>query len=146
MPAHPQEAWIGPDVGNDRRLVGRRNAAGDTLPERHARPADLEAVEPVGRGERQVRSIPVKEVQRGDVRVQRVAGPVDHGLEQLVPRPRGRGERATSCRKRSCWSWFAAADDKPRISLPSGDEPGEWVRVRWARWDVRSATATTIQA
>ena len=90
--AYPQEPGIGLDVSDDRRLVGRRDPAGDTLPERHARPADLEAVEPVGRGEGQVRSIPVKEVQRGDIRVQRVAGPVDHGLEQLVPCPRGRGE------------------------------------------------------
>ena len=68
------------------------DAAGDALAVRHPRPADLEAVEAVRRRQRQVGSVPIEQVQRGDVRVERVAGPVDHGLEQLVPRPGGRRE------------------------------------------------------
>ena len=66
--------------------------AGDALAERHPRPADLVAVEAVRGRERQVGSVPIEQVQRGDVRVERVAGPVDDGLEQLVPRPGGRRE------------------------------------------------------
>ena len=66
------------------------DAAGDALAERDPRPADLEAVEAVRRGQRQVRSVAVEQVERGDVGVERVAGPVDDRLEQLVPRPRGR--------------------------------------------------------
>ena len=89
-PAHPQEAVVGLDVGNDQRSPVRRDAAGHALAERDARPADLEAVEPVRRGEGQVRSIAVEQVQRGDVGVEHIAGPVDDGLEQLVPGSGGR--------------------------------------------------------
>ena len=90
--AHPQEARVGLDVRDDQRLARRGDAAGDALAERHPRPADLEAVEPGRRRQRQVRSVAVQQVEGGDVRVERVAGPVDDRLEQLVPRPRGRGE------------------------------------------------------
>ena len=68
------------------------DAAGDALAERDPGPADLVAVEAVRRGQRQVRSVAVEQVERGDVGVERVAGPVDDRLEQLVPRPRGRRE------------------------------------------------------
>ena len=90
--ADPQEARVGLDVGDDQRTLGRRDVAGDALAERHARPADLEAVEAVRRGERQVRSVPVEQVERGDIGMERIARPVDDGLQQLVPGPRGRRE------------------------------------------------------
>ena len=70
----------------------RGDAARDALAERDAGPADLEAVEAVRRRERQVRSVAVEQVERGDIGVERIAGPVDDGLEQLVPRPRRRRE------------------------------------------------------
>ena len=92
MPADPQEAGVGLDVGDDQRLALGGDAAGHALAERDPRPADLVAVEAVRRGQRQVRSVAVEQVERGDVRVERVAGPVDDGLEQLVPRPRRRRE------------------------------------------------------
>ena len=88
--ADPQEAGIGLDVRDDERATVRGDPAGHALAERDARPADLEAVEAVRGGQRQVRSVAVEQVERGDVRVQHVPGPVDDGLEQLVPRPRGR--------------------------------------------------------
>ena len=66
--------------------------AGDALAERDPRPADLVAVEAVRGGEGQVRSIPIQQVEGGDVRVERVAGPVDDRLEELVPGPRRRRE------------------------------------------------------
>ena len=92
MPADPQEALLGRDVRNDERLAGLGDEPGHALAERHPRPADLEAVEAVRRRQRQVGSVPIEQVQRGDVRVECVAGPVDDGLEQLVPRSRGRRE------------------------------------------------------
>ena len=69
------------------------DAPGHAFAERHARAADLEPVEAVGRSQRQVRSVPVEQVERGDIRVQDVPGPVDDGLEQLVPGA-GRGREA----------------------------------------------------
>ena len=66
------------------------DAPGHALAERHPRPADLEAIEAVGRGQGQVRSVAIEQVERGDVGVERVAGPVDDRLEQLVPGPRRR--------------------------------------------------------
>ena len=90
--ADPQEARVGPDVRDDQGFAAGGDAAGHALAERHARPADLEPVEAVGRGQRQVRSVPVEQVERGDIRVQDVPGPVDDGLEQLVPRPGRRRE------------------------------------------------------
>ena len=90
--ADPQEARVGLDVGDDQRTAIRGDPPGDALTERDARATDLEAVETVGGGQRQVRSIAVEQVERGDVRVEHVAGPVDDGLEQLIPRPRGRRE------------------------------------------------------
>ncbi len=88
--ADPQEAGIGLDVRDDQRAAVRGDPTGHALAERDARPADLEAVEAVRGGQRQVRSVAVEQVERGDVRVQHVPGPVDDGLEQLVPRPGGR--------------------------------------------------------
>ena len=88
--ADPQEARVGLDVGDDQRAVAGGDVAGDALAERHPRPADLEAVEAVGRGQRQVRSIAVEQVERGDIGMERVARPVDDRLQQLVPRPRRR--------------------------------------------------------
>ncbi len=63
--------------------------AGHSVAVRHPRPSDLEAIEAGRRGERQVRSVAVEEIQGRNVGVERIAGPVDDGLEQLVPRPRG---------------------------------------------------------
>ena len=88
--AHPQEAVVGTDVGDRQRLALGGDPAGHSLPERHPRPADLEAVEAVRRRQRQVRSVAVEQIERGDVGVQHVPGPVHDGLEQFVPRPRGR--------------------------------------------------------
>ena len=90
--ADPQEARVGLDIGDDQRLLMGRDAAGHALAERHAGPADLEPVEPVRGGERQVRSVPVEQVQRGDIGVERVPRPVDDRLEELVPGARRRGE------------------------------------------------------
>ena len=93
MPRTHRNRGVGLDVGDDQRLAVGGDPAGDALAERHARPADLEAVEAVGRGQGQVRSVAVEEVQRGDIGVEDIAGPVDDGLEQLVPRP-GRRRQA----------------------------------------------------
>ena len=90
--ADPQEARLRADVRDDERLARRGDVAGHALAVRHPRPPDLEAIEAGRRGERQVRSIAVEEVEGGDVGVERIAGAVDDGLEQLVPRPRGRRE------------------------------------------------------
>ena len=90
--AHPQEAVVLADVGRRDRLAHRCHPAGDPLPEGHDRAADLVAVEPVRRGEPEVEPVAVEEVERGDVRPERVAGAVDDGLEELLPRPRGRRE------------------------------------------------------
>ena len=92
MPRTHRKRGSDADVGDDERLARLRDAAGHAFAERHPGPADLVAVEAVRRGERQVGSVPIEQVQRGDVRVERVAGPVDDGLEQLVPRPGGRRE------------------------------------------------------
>ena len=91
--ADPQEPRIGPDVRDDQRLASRGDAPGDPFGERHPRPADLETVEAVRGGQRQVRSVPVEQVERGDIRVQDVPGPVDDRLEELIPGP-GRGREA----------------------------------------------------
>ena len=88
--ADPQEARVGLDVRDHQRLAMRGDPARDPLPERDARPADLEPVEAVGRGQRQVRSVTVEQVQRGDIGMEGVARPVDDRLEQLVPGARGR--------------------------------------------------------
>ena len=90
--ADPQEARIGLDVGDHQRLAMGRHGAGHAFAERDPRPADLEAVEAVGRGQRQVRSVPVEQVERGDIGMEGVARPVDDRLEQLVPGARGRGQ------------------------------------------------------
>ena len=68
------------------------DAARDALAERNPGPADLVAIEAVRRGEGQVGSVPIEQVERGDVGVERIAGPVDDRLEELVPRPRRRRE------------------------------------------------------
>ena len=88
--ADPQEARVLLDVRDDERSLTRGHRAGHALAEGHPRPADLEPVEAVGRGERQVRSITVEQVERGDVRMEGIAGPVDDRLQQLVPGARGR--------------------------------------------------------
>ena len=71
------------------RLAMGRDVAGHALAERDPRPADLEPVEAVRRGQRQVRSVPVEQVERGDIGMEGVARPVDDRLEQLVPGARG---------------------------------------------------------
>ena len=88
--ADPQEARVGLDVRDDQRLLAGRDGARDPFAERDAGASDLEAIEPVGRGERQVRSIPVEQIERGHIGMEGVAGAVDDRLEQLVPRA-GRG-------------------------------------------------------
>ena len=90
--AHPQEAVVLADVGRRDRLAHRGHPPGDPLAEGHDRPADLVAVEAVRGGEPEVQPVAVEEVERGDVRTERVAGAVDDGLEELLPRPRGRRE------------------------------------------------------
>ena len=91
--ADPQEPRVCPDVRDDRRSPVGRDAAGDALAERNAGPADLEAIQAVGGGEGQVRSVPIEQVERGDVGVEHIASPVDDGLEELVPGP-GRRRQA----------------------------------------------------
>ena len=81
-----------PDVRYDLGLAIGGDPPGHALAERHAGAPDLVPVEPVRRGEGQVRLVAVEEVEGGDIRVERVAGLVDDGLEQLVPGPRGRGQ------------------------------------------------------
>jgi hypothetical protein len=88
--ADPQEARIGLHVLDDLRLAVGRDVAGHALTERDPRAADLEPVETVGRGQRQVRSVPVEQVEGGDIGMERVARPIDDRLEELVPRARGR--------------------------------------------------------
>ena len=90
--ADPQEARVGADVRDDQRLAGGGDAAGHALAEGHARPADLEAVQAVGGGQRQVGPVAVEQVERRDVRVEGVARLVDDRLQQLVPGPGGRGQ------------------------------------------------------
>ena len=90
--ADPQEARVHPDVGDHERLARGGNPSGDALAVRHPGPADLETVETGRRRQRQVRSIAVEQVERGDIGVERVAGAVDDRLEELVPRPRRRRE------------------------------------------------------
>ena len=92
MPRTHRKRGSDRDVRDDERLARRRDAAGDALAERHPGPADLEAIEAVRRGQGQVGSVAIEQVERGDIGVERIAGPVDDRLEQLVPRPRGRRE------------------------------------------------------
>ena len=86
----PQEAGVRADVHDDIGWRDRGHPPGDPLPERHDGAADLVAVEPVRRREPEVEPVPVEEVERGDVRPERVARAVDHGLEELLPGPGGR--------------------------------------------------------
>ena len=90
--ADPQEAGIGLHVGDDQRLLRGGDAARSRLHRTAPAPGRSGTVEAVGGGQRQVRSVAVQQVERGDVGVERVAGPVDDRLEQLVPGPRGRRE------------------------------------------------------
>ena len=90
--ADPQEARVGADVRDDQRLAGGGDAAGDALAERHPGAADLVAVQAVRGRQRQVRAVAVEQVERRDVGVEGVARLVDDRLEQLVPRPRRRGQ------------------------------------------------------
>ena len=83
--ADPQEPRVVLDVRDHERYAGRGDAPGDPLAEGHARPTDLVAVEPVGGGQREHRPVAVEEVQRTDVRPQRIARAVDDRLEELVP-------------------------------------------------------------
>ena len=92
MPRTHRKRGLGRHVGDRRAARGLRRRS-RSRPRRTAPgPADLVPVEAVRRRERQVRSIPIEQVERGDVRVERVAGPVDDRLEQLVPGPRRRRE------------------------------------------------------
>ena len=143
--ADPQEAGVGPDVGDDQRLARRGDAAGDALAERHARPADLEAVEAVGRGQRQVRSIAVEQVERGDVGVERVAGPVDDGLEQLVPRPRGRREARDLVQEAQLLELVRRRPSTSRAGASAGDGRATGAR-RWTRGSHDRSRRITIQA
>ena len=86
--ADPEEARVGSDVGDDEGLAARGDAARHAFSEWHPRATDLEAIEAVRRSERQVGSIPIQQVQRGDVGVEGIAGPVDDRFEELVPGPR----------------------------------------------------------
>jgi hypothetical protein len=77
----------------------------DAFAERHARPPDLEPVEAVRRRQRQVRSVPIQQVERGDIGMERIARPVNHRLQQLVHVRAVVASRATSWRKRTWASW-----------------------------------------
>ena len=81
----PQEPRVVLDVADDDRLAALGDAAGHALAERHAGAADLESVEAVRRREGQVGSVPVEEVERRDLPVERVPGLVDDRLEELIP-------------------------------------------------------------
>ena len=78
---------------------------------------------------------------------QRVAGPVDDGLEQLVPRPSGRGEPRNLVQEAQL---LKLVPRRPRTTRAHRRRPATSPRMGagalGARWDVRSATATTIQA
>jgi hypothetical protein len=91
-PADPQEALIAAHVGDHERLARLRDAARHARPERHPRTTDLEPIEPVRGGERQVLGVTIEEVQGGDARPERVARLVDDRLEELFPCARGGGQ------------------------------------------------------
>ncbi len=57
--ADPQEAVVGPHVGDDERLAARRDPAGDALAERDPGAADLVSIEAVRRGQGQGGSIAI---------------------------------------------------------------------------------------
>ena len=116
------------------------DAAGDALAERDARPADLEAVEAVRGGQRQVRSVAVEQVERGDVGVERVAGPVDDRLEQLVPGPRGRGQAGDLVQEAQLLELVGGALRARRGRAGSRRAGGRRTRIRTV------VTAITIQA
>ena len=89
----PQEAGVGLDVTDDRGSTVGRHATGNALAERDAGTTDLEPIQAVRGGEGQVRSVAIEQVERGDVGVEDIAGPVDDRLEKLIPGPR-RGRQA----------------------------------------------------
>jgi hypothetical protein len=88
----PQEPRVGSDVRDDQRFAGGGHPPRHAFPERHTGAPDLEAVEAVRGGQRQVGPVAVEEVQRGHVGVQRVARLVDDRLQEFVPRARGGGQ------------------------------------------------------
>ena len=88
--ADPQEARLGRHVRDDHRTRAGRDVAGHALAEGHAGPADLEAIEAVGRGQGQLQAVTVEQVERADIGLQGVARTVDDRLQQLVPGPGGR--------------------------------------------------------
>ena len=134
MPRTHRKRGVGPDVGDDQRLALGGDAAGDALAERHARPADLEAVEAVRRGQRQVRSVAVEQVERGDVGVQHVPGPVDDRLEQLVPRPRRRRQAGDLVQEAQLFELVVGVRGRHARALPARRRGQAWTRSRcWSR-------------
>ena len=150
MPRTHRKRGVGLDVGDDQRPAFGRDLAGHALAERHARPADLEAVEAVRRGQGQVRSIAVEQVERGNVCVEHVPGPVDDRLEQLVPGSGGRGEagdlvqeaqlfelvrgrRRTASIRAPRWGRRRAAAGTESSARPSRYKPMERLRPRRLR-------------
>ena len=127
--ADPQEARIGLHVRDDEGLLRGGDAARDALAERDAGPADLVPVEAVGRRERQVRSVPVQQVEGGHVRVQGVARAIDDRLEQFVPGPSGRGQAQDLVQEAQLVELVSAPRRRARPGLdgrgsPSGTGPG----------------------
>ena len=92
--ANPEEPGIGLDVLDHDGFPRLRDTTGHALAERDAGPLDLKPVESVRRRERQVRSISIEQVERGDVGMERIPRLVDHRLEEFVP---GLGRRREPC-------------------------------------------------
>ncbi len=90
--ADPREPLVDRDVLDRDRGAARSDASGDALAPAEADPADLRAVEAVGRGEGQPHPFVVGEVERADVDAHRGRRAVDDRAHQLVPVARERRE------------------------------------------------------
>ena len=88
--ADPQETRLGGHVRDDDRLPFGSDVSGDSLAERHTGAADLETVEAVRRRERQLPAVAIEQVERADVGLERIAGPVDDRFQELIPGACGR--------------------------------------------------------
>ena len=127
--ADPQEARVARDVRDDERATLGGDQAGHALAERDPGTSDLILVEPVRRRERQVPSIAIEQVERGDVGVQRVPGLVDDRREQLFPRPGRRREPDDAMEELELLEllgrWLGGRGRTWRIGLDRGHRPGD---------------------
>jgi len=91
-PPDPEEPRVRRDVRDDLRLPRGGDVTGHPLAVGHLRPPDLILVKAIGGGEGEDRLVPVEQVERGDVGMERVPGLVHDGLEQLIPGVCRRGQ------------------------------------------------------